>query len=154
MHTLVYEGAEKGLSKEYNLYALIEELAPEIIAEKRKMYKGVSANVDFYSGFVYDMLGIPRDLYTPLFAVGRCVSWCAHRMEEIFELCDRITVLRDGTYVDTRYIKDINMDDIVQMMIGRTIGERFPKRDVKIGEEVLRVEGLTHEKLFKNVSFL
>ena len=84
---------------------------------------------------------------------GVSIVYISHRMEEIFELCDRITVLRDGTYVDTRYIKDINMDDIVQMMIGRTIGERFPKRDVKIGEEVLRVEGLTHEKLFRNVSF-
>ena len=84
---------------------------------------------------------------------GVSIVYISHRMEEIFELCDRITVLRDGTYVDTRYIKDINMDDIVQMMIGRTIGERFPKRDVKIGEEVLRVEGLTHEKLFKDVSF-
>ena len=84
---------------------------------------------------------------------GVSIVYISHRMEEIFELCDRITVLRDGTYVDTRYIKDINMDDIVQMMIGRTIGERFPKRDVKIGDEVLRVEGLTHEKLFRNVSF-
>ena len=84
---------------------------------------------------------------------GVSIVYISHRMEEIFELCDRITVLRDGTYVDTKYIKDITMDDIVQMMIGRTIGERFPKRDVKIGEEVLRVEGLTHEKLFRNVSF-
>ena len=84
---------------------------------------------------------------------GVSIVYISHRMEEIFELCDRITVLRDGTYVDTRYIKDINMDDIVQMMIGRTIGERFPSRDVKIGEEVLRVEGLTHEKLFRNINF-
>ena len=84
---------------------------------------------------------------------GVSIVYISHRMEEIFELCDRITVLRDGAYVDTRYIKDINMDDIVQMMIGRTIGERFPKREVKIGEEVLRVEGLSHEKLFRNVSF-
>ena len=84
---------------------------------------------------------------------GVSIVYISHRMEEIFELCDRITVLRDGTYVDTRYIKDINMDDIVQMMIGRTIGERFPKRDVKIGDEVLRVEGLTHEKLFRDINF-
>jgi len=74
-------------------------------------------------------------------------------MEEIFELCDRITVLRDGAYIDTKEIKDINMDDIVQMMIGRTIGERFPKRDEKIGKEVLKVDGLTSGNLFKNVSF-
>ena len=84
---------------------------------------------------------------------GVSIVYISHRMEEIFELCDRITVLRDGTYVDTKYIKDITLDDIVQMMIGRTIGERFPKREAKIGEEVLRVEGLTHEKLFRNVSF-
>lgn len=84
---------------------------------------------------------------------GVSIVYISHRMEEIFELCDRITVLRDGAYIDTRYIKDINMDDIVQMMIGRTIGERFPKRDVKVGEEVIRVEGLTSGKLFKNVNF-
>ncbi len=84
---------------------------------------------------------------------GVSIVYISHRMEEIFELCDRITVLRDGTYIDTKYIKDINMDDIVQMMIGRTIGERFPKRDVKIGKEVLKVEGLTSGKLFKDVSF-
>ena len=74
-------------------------------------------------------------------------------MEEIFELCDRITILRDGQYIDTKYIKDITMDDIVQMMIGREIGERFPKRDCAIGGEVLRVEGLSHEKMFQDVSF-
>lgn len=84
---------------------------------------------------------------------GVSIVYISHRMEEIFELCDRITVLRDGTYIDTKYIKDINMDDIVQMMIGRTIGERFPKRECKIGEEVLCVEGLTSGKLFKDVSF-
>lgn len=74
---------EKGLTKEYNLYALIEELAPEVIAEKRKMYKGVSANVDFYSGFVYDMLGLPHELYTPIFAMARIAGWSAHRIEEL-----------------------------------------------------------------------
>lgn len=84
---------------------------------------------------------------------GVSIVYISHRMEEIFQLCDRITVLRDGAYVDTREIKDINMDDIVQMMIGRTIGERYPKRDAKIGDEVLRVEGLTSGNLFKNVSF-
>ena len=86
-------------------------------------------------------------------AKGVSIVYISHRMEEIFELCDRITVLRDGTYIDTKYIKDINMDDIVQMMIGRTIGERFPKRDVQIGKEVIRVEGLTSGKLFKKVNF-
>jgi len=74
---------EKGLSKEYELYALIEELAPEAIAKERKMYKGVSANVDFYSGFVYDMLGLPHELFTPIFAIARIAGWSAHRIEEI-----------------------------------------------------------------------
>ena len=74
---------EKGLSKEYNLYALVEELAPEVIAKERKMYKGVSANVDFYSGFVYDMLGLPHELFTPIFAIARIAGWSAHRIEEL-----------------------------------------------------------------------
>ena len=74
---------EKGLTKEYELYSLIEELAPEIISKKRKMYKGVSANIDFYSGFVYDMLGLPHELYTPIFAMARIAGWSAHRIEEL-----------------------------------------------------------------------
>ena len=84
---------------------------------------------------------------------GVSIVYISHRMEEIFELCDRITILRDGSYIDTRNICDVSMDDIVQMMIGREIGERFPKRDCKIGCEVLRVEGLTHEPNFRDVSF-
>ena len=75
--------AAKGYEKEYNLYEKIENLAPEIISEKRKIYKGVSANVDFYSGFVYEMLGLPRELYTPIFAIARIAGWSAHRIEEI-----------------------------------------------------------------------
>ena len=74
---------EKGLSDEYALYSLVEELAPEIIAKERKMYKGVSANVDFYSGFVYDMLGLPHELFTPIFAIARIAGWSAHRIEEL-----------------------------------------------------------------------
>ncbi len=74
---------EKGLEKEFNLYSLVERLAPEIIAEDRKIYKGVSVNVDFYSGFVYKMLGLPMELYTPIFAMARIVGWSAHRMEEL-----------------------------------------------------------------------
>lgn len=74
---------EKGFEQEYGLYCKVEELAPEVISEVRKMYKGVSANVDFYSGFVYRMLDIPLELYTPLFAVSRIVGWSAHRIEEI-----------------------------------------------------------------------
>ncbi|MBE5935607.1 MAG: sugar ABC transporter ATP-binding protein [Lachnospiraceae bacterium] len=93
------------------------------------------------------------DVIKSLKKKGVSIVYISHRMEEIFELCDRITVLRDGAYIDTKEIKDINMDDIVQMMIGRTIGERFPKRDEKIGKEVLKVDGLTSGNLFKNVSF-
>lgn len=73
----------KGHDKEMNLYNLIEELAPELIAEKRHIFKGVSPNVDFYSGFVYEMLDIPQELYTPLFAIARIVGWSAHRIEEM-----------------------------------------------------------------------
>ncbi|MBR3954274.1 MAG: citrate/2-methylcitrate synthase [Clostridia bacterium] len=74
---------EKGREKEFALYAKVEDLAPKIISEHRKMYKGVSINVDFYSGFVYRMLGIPEELFTPLFAIARIAGWSAHRMEEL-----------------------------------------------------------------------
>ncbi len=74
---------EKGLSKEFALYSMIERIAPEVIAKERKIYKGVSANVDFYSGFVYSMLGLPLELYTPIFAIARIAGWSAHRLEEI-----------------------------------------------------------------------
>lgn len=74
---------EKNRQQDLLLYENIEELAPKIIAEKRHIYKGVSPNVDFYSGFVYDMLGIPRELYTAMFAVARIVGWSAHRIEEL-----------------------------------------------------------------------
>ena len=85
---------------------------------------------------------------------GVSIVYISHRMEEIFELCDRITILRDGTYVDTKNICDIDMDDIVRMMIGREIGERYPKREnVEIGKEIIRVEGLTKEKKFNDVNF-
>lgn len=73
----------KGLEEEMELYHTVEELAPQIIAERSHMYKGVSANVDFFSGFVYQMLGLPTELYTPLFAIARSVGWSAHRMEEL-----------------------------------------------------------------------
>ena len=74
---------EKGLTREYGLYSRVEEIAPDVIAKKRKMYKGVSANVDFYSGFVYNMLGLPSELYTPIFAIARIAGWSAHRIEEL-----------------------------------------------------------------------
>ena len=74
---------EKGRPEEYALYAMVEELAPEVISRERRIYKGVCANVDFYSGFVYRMLDIPQELFTPIFAVARMVGWSAHRMEEL-----------------------------------------------------------------------
>ena len=74
---------EKGLQKEFALYSLVEKLAPQVIAQERQMYKGVSINVDFYSGFVYHMLGLPLELYTPIFAMARISGWSAHRMEEL-----------------------------------------------------------------------
>lgn len=74
---------EKHREEDMTLYNNIEMLAPRLIAKKRKIYKGVSPNVDFYSGFVYEMLGIPLELYTPIFAVARIVGWSAHRIEEI-----------------------------------------------------------------------
>ncbi len=75
--------AEKNMQEVLDLYNMVEELAPKIIAEERHIYKGVSANVDFYSGFVYSMLEIPWELYTPLFAIGRIAGWSAHRIEEL-----------------------------------------------------------------------
>ena len=74
---------EKGMEEEFSLYETVAELAPEIISARRKMYKGVSANVDFYSGMVYKMLGLPYELFTPIFAVSRIAGWSAHRLEEI-----------------------------------------------------------------------
>jgi citrate synthase len=74
---------EKGLEEEFMLYNLVEELAPEVVGKHRKIYKGISANVDFYSGFVYRMLDIPQKLFTPLFAIARVSGWCAHILEEI-----------------------------------------------------------------------
>ena len=73
----------KGRKADFDFYNTVERLAPQVIAEKRHIYKGVSTNVDFYSGFVYNMLGIPVELYTPMFAVARVVGWSAHRMEEL-----------------------------------------------------------------------
>ncbi len=74
---------EKGCEEEFELYSMVAEMAPEIIADRRKMYKGVSPNVDFYSGLIYRMLELPCELYTPLFAVARISGWSAHRIEEI-----------------------------------------------------------------------
>ncbi|MEA4815593.1 MAG: citrate/2-methylcitrate synthase [Lachnospiraceae bacterium] len=73
----------KGKTKEFELYSNVEKLAPKIISERREMFKGVSANVDFYSGFVYSMLELPTELFTPMFAMSRISGWSAHRLEEL-----------------------------------------------------------------------
>ena len=78
--------SEKGREEEYQLYSLVERLGPEVISGERKMYKGVSANVDFYSGFVYHMLDLPLELYTPIFAIARIAGWSAHRIEELINM--------------------------------------------------------------------
>ena len=74
---------EKGRMKEFKLYESVERLAPSLIESRRKVYKGVCPNIDFYSGFVYEMLGLPQELYTPIFAIARISGWCAHRIEEL-----------------------------------------------------------------------
>ena len=74
---------EKDMMKEFTLYKNVERLAPLVIGDQRHIYKGVSANVDFYSGLVYSMLDIPHELYTPLFAIARIAGWSAHRIEEL-----------------------------------------------------------------------
>ncbi len=84
---------------------------------------------------------------------GVSIVYISHRMEEIFELCDRITVLRDGQYIDTCEIKDITMDDVVKMMIGREIGERYPSRNHSVGKTVFEVKGLSRKGAFNDVSF-
>ena len=74
---------EKGRQKEFVLYSNIHRLAPEVVAEHKQMQKKVSANIDFYSGFVYSMLDLPPELYTPIFAIARIAGWSAHRIEEL-----------------------------------------------------------------------
>ena len=98
---------EKGYDKEYALYEKVEHMAPEIIAEKRKMYKGVNANVDFYSGLVYHMLGIPEQLYTPIFAAARIVGWSAHRLEELINV-DKIIRPAYMPLAEYREYKNLN----------------------------------------------
>lgn len=82
-HQLEKLAVDKGMQDEYGLYQMVAKIAPQVIAKKRKMYKGISPNVDFYSGFVYKLMGIPQELFTPLFAISRIVGWSAHRIEEL-----------------------------------------------------------------------
>ncbi|HAX08245.1 MAG TPA: citrate synthase [Butyrivibrio sp.] len=95
---------DKGKDKDLMLYENIEKIAPMLIARERKIYKGVSPNVDFYSGFVYEMLGIPRELYTPLFAIARIAGWSAHRMEELVTTDKIIRPAYKSLVTDREYI--------------------------------------------------
>ena len=99
---------EKGHDAEYALYEKVEHMAPQIIGEKRHIYKGVNANVDFYSGLVYSMLDIPPSLYTPIFAAARIVGWSAHRMEELQNV-DKI--IRPAYKPLAPYREYVNLDD-------------------------------------------
>ena len=99
---------EKGRLEDYKLYSMVEELAPKIISQKRKIYKGVSPNVDFYSGFVYGMLDIPLELFTPIFAMARIVGWSAHRIEE---LVNTDKIIRPAYKSIVNPLEYINMND-------------------------------------------
>ncbi|HHU31680.1 MAG TPA: citrate/2-methylcitrate synthase [Clostridia bacterium] len=95
---------EKGRDDDFYLYSTIERLAPEVIAQKRRIYKGVSANVDFYSGLVYSMLDIPLELYTPIFAMARIVGWSAHRLEELINADKIIRPAYESILTEKEYI--------------------------------------------------
>jgi len=99
---------EKGLEDEYKLYELVERLGPKVIAAERKMYKGVSSNVDFYSGFAYSMLGLPMELFAPLFAIARISGWSAHRLEELANNSKMIRPAYNPICAEKEYI---NMKD-------------------------------------------
>ena len=96
--------AAKGREKDFTLYSMIERMAPEVIAEKAHIYKGVSANVDFYSGFVYSMLEIPLELFTPIFAIARIVGWSAHRIEELINMDKIIRPAYKSVAEEQKYI--------------------------------------------------
>lgn len=99
---------EKNRTEEFNLYSLVEKLAPQVIAQERKMYKGVSANVDFYSGFVYSMLDLPIELFTPIFAIARISGWSAHRIEE---LSNNGKIIRPAYKSIAKHTEYLNIDD-------------------------------------------
>ena len=94
----------KGREDDFRLYSMVEKLAPQVIAEKRRIYKGVSMNVDFYSGFVYSMLDIPLELYTPIFAIARIVGWSAHRIEELINKDKIIRPAYDSVMEERQYV--------------------------------------------------
>ena len=95
----------KGREKDFALYSMIERMAPEVISEKARIYKGVSANVDFYSGFVYSMLEIPLEMYTPIFAIARIVGWSAHRIEELINMDKIIRPAYKSVMTERKYVE-------------------------------------------------
>ncbi len=95
----------KGREKDFALYSMIERMAPEVISEKARIYKGVSANVDFYSGFVYSMLEIPLEMYTPIFAIGRIAGWSAHRIEELINMDKIIRPAYKSVMTERKYVE-------------------------------------------------
>jgi citrate synthase len=97
--------AEKGMTKEFNLYCLIEKLTPGVFNQIKKSDKKICANVDFFSGFVYNMLNIPAELHTPIFAIARIPGWCAHRMEEIVSGCRIIRPAYKNVIANKEYTK-------------------------------------------------
>ena len=112
---------DKGREKDMTLYNNIEKIAPKLIAKQRQIFKGVSPNIDFYSGFVYDMLNIPRELYTPLFAIARIAGWSAHRLEELITT-DKIirpaykSLVSKKEYIEREERKSINVESIFEFV--------------------------------------
>jgi rhamnose transport system ATP-binding protein len=98
---------------------------------------------------VAELFGLVRRLRDE----GTAIIFISHRLEELFEVADRVTVLRDGSYVDTRLVKDVTRDELVRLMVGRTISNLFPKQEVNPGEIALKVEHLTHTGIFEDISF-
>lgn len=98
---------------------------------------------------VAELFGLMRRLRSE----GTAIIFISHRLEELFDVADRVTVLRDGTYVDTRLVKDVTRDELIRLMVGRTISNLFPKQDVKPGEVALKVDHLTHSGIFEDISF-
>ena len=104
---------DKGRDDDFAFYSMVERLAPEVIAEQRRIYKGVSANVDFYSGLVYSMLDIPLELYTPMFAMARIVGWSAHRLEELVNADKIIRPAYTSVVVNRDYVPVAEREDFV-----------------------------------------
>lgn len=124
----------KGYDKEFAMYSAVEELAPQVIADKRKIYKGVSANVDFYSGLVYRMLEIPLELYTPIFAIARVVGWSAHRIEELINV-DKIIRPSYMSVGEDRVYKPISRRDVIELSGTEPFKYRLEEHLEEDGEE-------------------